>query len=570
MKREKRVRHVRAAVDMQLTLVLIVFVLAQSFSVAFVSKYTQKSRVENTQNVVSEITSFFSAKAEVLETVQTDLRQSGYPFEYLTSSEQERSSVKSDLIRHVQTMRSFITDQLYVEIRPNSGIGWDVSGSFPDADMARMNELLDAFRQSLSGFETKTKYYFLISGEQPNNLYFFCFQNVLRFDYEHIKTDSAGVVIVCLKVNLDLMKMQSSFWKQVSLNVSCGDDIISLYNQDDSGGYLYTYSQPIEDTAWYLSGSLKKSETENAMFVLLVAVLLETGIISFLLIMTHRFITRKISQPLAQTAAFVSSLESISDAKKLSIRTGYELDCIADQINSMLDTLHRNAEEIIQNQDRLYELTLSQKEAVLISLQEQVNPHFLFNSLACIHSIAVQKNEDDISDISTAISDLMRYTLSAANIVSLREELDNTMHYLDIMYIRYPDQFSVDLSIPEELMSLSVPKMVVQPLVENAFKYGLLDARQCGYLSVSAVSVRGFLCISVRNSGGGFPEDQLKQYRKMLKKISPDPQTAHIGLLNINKRIKLIFGNRYGLTIHSAPGKYCEIRAFLPNGGKES
>lgn len=212
---------------------------------------------------------------------------------------------------------------------------------------------------------------------------------------------------------------------------------------------------------------------------------------------------------------------------------------------------------------------LMKKQAELDALQSQINPHFLYNTLDTIRGQADVHGLSDISQMSLALSKLFRYSISNHNSsVLLSEELDNIENYLLIQRLRFGDKFEKISRIDEDSLQCKVPKLLIQPIVENAVHHGLEPKLEKGYLLICTYVTQNRLIISIQDNGVGIPQEKLEAINEMLISNAPvlkkQVQGISIGLTNVNARIKLLFGDEYGIILFSMPGAGTNVQISLP------
>ena len=186
-------------------------------------------------------------------------------------------------------------------------------------------------------------------------------------------------------------------------------------------------------------------------------------------------------------------------------------------------------------------------------LQAQINPHFLYNTLESINWRAKAVNNREISLMTESLGSLLRATLSnKKSLVTLSYELNLILSYITIQQIRFEERLDYREQVPDGLKNALIPPLTLQPLVENAIHYALEEMTETCYITILAAETdktgkNGERCIriSVTNSGSSFDEDLLE----LLKQHKKQPSRSGIGLLNIDKRIKLLFGEDYGLSL---------------------
>jgi two-component system sensor histidine kinase YesM len=211
------------------------------------------------------------------------------------------------------------------------------------------------------------------------------------------------------------------------------------------------------------------------------------------------------------------------------------------RLNQYFDQMTVDFKKVIDD-NYVKELLLTQTQ--LKSLEQQINPHFLYNSLETIHWFANRSGEKHISAIVQALGKLLRSSLSEKqDLIPLEEEMKVLENYLLIQKIRFPDTLSVSLEIAEEALPYLIPKMSIQPLVENAVIYGLEENIDGCHIIVRAEVQDKMLHIEIENNGSEINEDVLLLLRE--HKIAA--KRNGVGLINIDSRIKLLFGSSYGL-----------------------
>lgn len=216
---------------------------------------------------------------------------------------------------------------------------------------------------------------------------------------------------------------------------------------------------------------------------------------------------------------------------------------------------------------------LSNRQAQYLALQNQINPHFLYNTLEAIRGDALSMGMRDIATITEALATFFRYTISNMdNLVSLEEELGNAENYFAIQNYRFGERISMQVSLEagsEAAVDFMIPKLTLQPIIENAIIHGLEGQVGPGRVSVDIATDGSRLLIDVKDDGIGMSEDVLEVLSRRL--ASPDAAATRdekhrggIALANVNNRIKLLFGEQYGLRVSSIEGSGTRVEIQLP------
>lgn len=220
--------------------------------------------------------------------------------------------------------------------------------------------------------------------------------------------------------------------------------------------------------------------------------------------------------------------------------------------------------QLISEIDTRTDLERLLKDAEIRLLQSQVNPHFLFNVLNTINSLAVIENAEMTSEIVHTLAEMLRYTLknSFNDLVPLRAEIEYTEKYVSIQKVRIGDRIRVEIRIPEEYLELETPYMIIQPLVANAIVHGLYKKESAGVVSVDLVVQGSEVEICVSDNGVGIDTNRLKTVLEA-EDLLNDHSTG-VGLRNTHRRLQYRFGAEYGITIESVPERGTRVKVRFP------
>ncbi|REK56729.1 MAG: sensor histidine kinase [Thermobacillus sp.] len=227
--------------------------------------------------------------------------------------------------------------------------------------------------------------------------------------------------------------------------------------------------------------------------------------------------------------------------------------------------LHRNFRIMLQRIDELvregYARQLAVKESEFKALQAQINPHFLYNTLETINWSAKMARQPHISSMVESLGFLLRSSISLKEpLIPLSQELGIVLHYINIQRIRFEERLDFRLDVPDVLMPVLIPKLSLQPLVENAVNYALEKMTDTCVIAITAEEKDGLIELTVSDNGPGMDESILMR----LKSGEVKPKGSGVGLRNIDERIRLLFGEGYGLDIASRRGEGTRVRLRLP------
>ena len=223
--------------------------------------------------------------------------------------------------------------------------------------------------------------------------------------------------------------------------------------------------------------------------------------------------------------------------------------------------------ELFRQMLQKQEIEAEKNKAELAMYKAQINPHFLYNTLQVIGGMALRKNAPEIYSVTTALGDILRYSLNFTDeTVALGEELHYFESYLSIQKQRFGDKLHISIDVSKELNAAPVPKLILQPILENSFRHGLPDKEACWDISIKAVRNHGRLEITVADNGVGIPAGKLSELQEMLHTASYSALRSgrHIGLANVNMRIRLRDGgDPFGVDIQSVEGEGTVVQLVL-------
>lgn len=341
----------------------------------------------------------------------------------------------------------------------------------------------------------------------------------------------------------------------------------------EKGKFVYTslgreyviYSQPVNRMDLYLVAVVPYNEyngninSQRNMFIGIILISL------ILLILLAYFLTVVNSKKLKKVLLGIRKISKGDLTTRINVEGKDEMGEIAKDLNQMAQKLNDMVNEV-------YKSNIAQKDAMLSALQAQINPHFLYNTLESIKMMAEIRNELDISDALDSLGKFMRYNITSSNAeVTIKEEMENVRSYINIQKLRFKNAFDFSFIVPKELNKCKVLKMMIQPLVENAIVYGINASKGAVAINLVVSVNEDFLSVNVKNTGMLIEKKHLNKVREYVNgnKMDESFKTSGngVGLKNINERIKLFYGEKYGLDINNFNGKKFEgvkVTLLLP------
>lgn len=287
------------------------------------------------------------------------------------------------------------------------------------------------------------------------------------------------------------------------------------------------------------------------------------GVMIACVILVGIFISHGLTKSITALVEFTKRITEGRSELRHTPSTNDEIAVLSSCINDMLDQLQ------LTNEQRETELRANQDMAIQL-LQQQINPHLLYNTLDSLLWALQQQRFEDVIPLVTALSDFFRISLSRGKeMISLRDEIRVCEYFLDLQRLARQKNFRLITQIPEDLLDMKINKLTLQPLVENAVIHGFAGYRDDGVIQISAEAQNGEVIIAVEDNGIGMTEDEVETVNWALQQFPRPEDFNHFGLYNIHRRIVQSYSDRFGLTVQGEVSEYTRITIRIPEEGPE-
>ncbi|MCX7709028.1 MAG: sensor histidine kinase [Clostridia bacterium] len=371
------------------------------------------------------------------------------------------------------------------------------------------------------------------------------FSNLIQMDFDDSFKNSTLLVlddhlaqVYCNTPNIDICKLNLL----PQMKNSSGT---LLYNPD--GKEMLISYVTSSYTHWKVISIIPSNEVLKDLIVIKYIIIFATFVCTLLILFFSSIISSVFLKPVNQLAAAMGEIEKGDFSTRVSIKSQDETRYLADSFNKMA----ANIENLIS---KVYHAELKQRDAELQSLQSQINPHFLYNTLESIRGVALSNKIESIASMAKSLSQLFRYSISQVHLVELKDELQHLQNYISIQNFRHDDKFELDLDVSEELHKYAILKLSLQPIVENSIKHGLEMQLGKGKIEIKAFLSDNRITLIIKDNGKGIPKEKVDVMNKQLSNNSePTANKAEpyhsggLGLHNVNSRLKLHFGKEFGL-----------------------
>lgn len=334
-------------------------------------------------------------------------------------------------------------------------------------------------------------------------------------------------------------------------NIVMLDDNIYILTeliQDDLQHYIYYQASNMETIKKELNARVSAFTTMVAIMVIVIGLLVISICVS---------VSYSIVRPVN---GLVEVTNQISEGD-FSVRAGSanttEIDSLSHSVNHMAKNLDLMVAQIKEDEQKM-------RQAELRLLQEQINPHFLYNTLDTIVWLIESGMEQEAEEMVVSLSDFFRLVLNhGKEYNTIKDEERHITSYLKIQQVRYQDIMEYDIQIPAKLYDYQILKLTLQPLVENALYHGIKYKRAKGTIRIYGAKEGDIISLCVEDNGVGMEEEELTRLREEINRPCKDTEKG-FGLANVNERIKMNFGEKYGLEIESKKGKGTIVQVRIP------
>lgn len=374
---------------------------------------------------------------------------------------------------------------------------------------------------------------------------------------------SAGAVIYDSKPD-------SSRWKNTLQKIEQNPSASTAFlNTTIEGEEAITAYSVLPDLNWTFVFSSSYDSLLSGTSVLLAAGVMVTLFILMVSIVSVIYFTSRITKPLEEVNKDIELMKQNNFQFQLPVLSGDEIGRLSENFNLMAERM-----DFLINKSEKAALLL--KQAELDSLQQQVNPHFLYNTLEMIMGLASENRSEDVIETCGQLGRIFKFSLSSQDVIPVRDELLHVKNYLAIIQRRFENKFQVIQEIDPKALDCRVIKFIIQPFVENAVLHGFQNLVSGGVLRIALSREETplgepVLRIAVEDNGDGIPDQVIREIYASIASFQPTGESAlslntHIGILNVCYRLKLYFGDQFSISIeprHPGTGIYLQVPCIL-------
>lgn len=290
------------------------------------------------------------------------------------------------------------------------------------------------------------------------------------------------------------------------------------------------------------------------------------------------FGARAVFTPIHEIAVFVKESPFHLERRITGYKQKNEIGILAGNINRMLDERAKMEEEVQESQQAIYEEQIARKQMEILAYRNQINPHFLYNTLECIRAMSVYYGCEQVGELTVSLSNMLRYAVKGGNMVTVADEITYIKEYGKIIECRF-SSIKIFVSVCEELKPYEMVRLTLQPLVENAVLHGVEPSLNGGYVKVSVLwdeemeqetdrtkKTKRRMVLRIEDNGRGMSEERYQEVWKSMQERNAEKENGaqSIGLANIYQRLKLIYGDAMQFKMHSNPENGTVIEIHIP------
>lgn len=336
------------------------------------------------------------------------------------------------------------------------------------------------------------------------------------------------------------VQLDNGMQSESSVKAAASDE--KIYDEYMEGVHRKVIVNSISYTGWKLVGVMPYSIFTTRMADIKQFVLVVSLLMAMMLELINQVVSVRISSPIMKLNNSVNKYE---EGKEPHIYIGG-----SEEIRHLGKSIQESYKQNLSLMKRVVWEQNERRKSELDVLQSQINPHFLYNTLDSITWMIEGEKNEEAAFMITQLAKLFRISLSKGHtIISIRDELQHAQSYMNIQKIRYKNKFEVVFDIDPKILDYCVVKLVLQPILENAINYGIREMDGCGIINICGKKDGDKIILSVSDNGMGIPDDEIGFLLRDTNRIRK--RGSGVGLVNVNNRIKILFGGQYGLYIES-------------------
>lgn len=362
------------------------------------------------------------------------------------------------------------------------------------------------------------------------------------------------------KANKIYAKDEADFLKnsKVKSAIEENDDFVEVMHEKSLGSSIIV-SMKSRNFGWKVIGVKNLDEIGDMILLVLGVLAVTLGIMIFLIAYLSKKVSQSVLRPMNMLVEECNQVSRGNYDVDFREKPSEELSVLSDTIRDMVRNVVNLSEKVVDEERKL-------SDEKLRVLQHQINPHFLNNVLQTIKALAVEKETEKVSHITTLLGHILAYSVyEPYSNVELQTEMEYLKRYIELQNIRYNDQIICNMECEREAEHIQIPKLTLQPLVENAIEHGWNNKSRL-VINVSTDLEADMICIIISDNGTGMQPEAVAELERRMENGEMYTQKGSIGIVNVNERLQRMFGREYGVRIHSKYQSGTTVVIYVPRG----
>lgn len=565
---KKKTLSLHRLIILLVSTVAALIILIQLVCIGILLNMFQEQKQIAVSSLVSQSAKTVEEALKTISSVQSYLTGSSDIQQFLYNETNNiSSSMRLEISDDFIMLNNFFTDKISLILIDNSDNTHTFFNDISDAEKKKIENLYTKYK---NGRLKSNEILFTLPTSTYYELYIASLNPITKLDTKNVESHNVGTSVVISRVNIYKLLHNMEYSDNAGItftNSHDGSKLSFTQNIKSAKSAIVSKTRSLGETPWKITGSLIYENQTSVIFRIIIMILIELFIVILLIFLIQiRILNKYVTAPVRAVVNFLDNFLLHNTSERLDISSVQEFKTLSQHINTMLDKSENISREIVYTQQKLYESEICEKEAVFYALQNQINPHFLYNTLECISGIALSYKAVEVMEVMDSLSYIMRYSLNPSLETTVESEIKALEEYFKIMKIRFPQKFTYNFDFDDNIWDKNTMRMLFQPIVENSFKHGLVLSERSGAIEIKGYQKDDKLIFKILDNGMGIAPAQLAELKRNIEKCPTDSYSGNsVGIVNIHRRIRLRYGDDYGIKIESREGEFTLVTIVLPS-----
>lgn len=565
---KKKTLSLHRLIILLVSTVAALIILIQLVCIGILLNMFQEQKQIAVSSLVSQSAKTVEEALKTISSVQSYLTGSSDIQQFLYNETNNiSSSMRLEISDDFIMLNNFFTDKISLILIDNSDNTHTFFNDISDAEKKKIENLYTKYK---NGRLKSNEILFTLPTSTYYELYIASLNPITKLDTKNVESHNVGTSVVISRVNIYKLLHNMEYSDNAGItftNSHDGSKLSFTQNIKSAKSAIVSKTRSLGETPWKITGSLIYENQTSVIFRIIIMILIELFIVILLIFLIQiRILNKYVTAPVRAVVNFLDNFLLHNTSERLDISSVQEFKTLSQHINTMLDKSENISREIVYTQQKLYESEICEKEAVFYALQNQINPHFLYNTLECISGIALSYKAVEVMEVMDSLSYIMRYSLNPSLETTVESEIKALEEYFKIMKIRFPQKFTYNFDFDDNIWDKNTMRMLFQPIVENSFKHGLVLSERSGAIEIKGYQKDDKLIFKILDNGMGIAPAQLAELKRNIEKCPTDSYSGNsVGIVNIHRRIRLRYGDDYGIKIESREGEFTLVTIILPS-----